>query len=112
MSPNKTLEGHKLLVLTPWRLADEQLGNLRGKFPDLVISQYEVARGANVLEKVPEEEWEDTTILLSGGSLPPKEKVPRLQYVQLPSAGANRILEHPLFTETKVHFCTANGAHG
>ncbi|KAF3771303.1 hypothetical protein M406DRAFT_240378, partial [Cryphonectria parasitica EP155] len=60
-------------------------------------------------------EWKDVTILLTGYSrefLPEKDDVPKLQYVQLSSAGANAIVSDPLYTDTDVAFCTANGVHG
>lgn len=64
------------------------------------------------------EEWKDVTILLTFTYLPQPKDAPKLQYVQLISAGANHILDHPLFRDGRgdgkeeVQFCTANGVHG
>lgn len=112
MPPNKFLEGHKLLIASPFAPSAEDLARLHAEFPGLVIGHYEVAWGAKLLDKVPESEWKDVTILLSGSSLPTIEQAPKLQYVQLVSAGANHILTNPLFVDTDVSFCTANGVHG
>ena len=35
-----------------------------------------------------------------------------MAFVQLSSAGANFLPKMPLFAETEVPFCTANGVHG
>lgn len=111
---NKTLEGHKLLFVTPWVPAEEFLGRLHSEFSGLQIAHYELPRGRPAAEaRIPNEVWKEATILVTGGySLPDKQLVPNLVYVQVQSAGANRILEHPLFLETDVTFSTANGVHG
>lgn len=109
MPPNKTLQGHKLLVLLgDWEPSKEDLAAVQEKYPDLVI---QTGRKSDITQ----EDWKDVTILVTGYSregLPEKDAVPKLQYVQLSSAGANAILADPLFTDTDVAFCTANGVHG
>jgi hypothetical protein len=112
LAPNPSLKGHKLLILSSVPLSGEWQKKFKDEFPDLEIVVYDLPWGAKVAEKVPAEELKDVTILLTGSSLPDKELVPKLEYVQLSSAGANHILKHPLFTDTDVVFCTANGVHG
>ncbi|KAL0944941.1 d-isomer specific 2-hydroxyacid dehydrogenase [Colletotrichum truncatum] len=111
--PNPTLEGHKLLILSQFKPDDEYLNKLHTEFPGLKIIFHELG----FPEKKPrpdfdEKEWKDVTVLLTGSALPDPEIAPKLQYVQLQSAGANHILKHPLFTDTDVAFATANGVHG
>lgn len=109
--PNKTLQGHKLLVLVlaaSFTPTDQDVEDLRRAYPGLVV---QVAR----LEDLARDDWKDVTVLLTGASratLPRKEDVPKLEYVQLTSAGANLVVSDPLFSETDVAFCTANGVHG
>lgn len=108
--PNKTLQGHKLLYLiaASWKPSQDEVEAVKQKYPDL---QIQFAAKSDVTK----EEWKDVTILLTGSSqdgLPALEDVPNLQYVQLASAGANQIVTHPLFVDTDVAFCTANGVHG
>lgn len=109
--PNKTLQGHKLIVLllsSSYTPSDKDVEELRSKYPDLTV---QVANQADLTE----EDWKDVTILLTGFSratLPKKDEVPKLEYVQLTSAGANLVVSDPLFSETDVAFCTANGVHG
>lgn len=109
--PNKTLQGHKLLVLKLPAFSeptDRDIDELRRAYPGLVV---QVARLADLTPA----DWHDVTVLLTGSSratLPRKEDVPKLEYVQLTSAGANSVVADPLFSETDVAFCTANGVHG
>lgn len=111
---NRSLQGHTLLFLTPWTPSEDFLERLRSEFSCLQIYHYELPRGRPAAEAgVPDGIWKEVTIIITGGnSLPDKQLVPKLAYVQITSAGANRILEHPLFLETDVTFSTANGVHG
>jgi len=109
-SDNKTLKGHKLLYLTQFPPSEGFLERARKNYPDLEIV-YHQATWSQVSAGLPDNAWKDVTILLSF-TLPRKELVPKLQYVQLPSAGANAILGNPLFKDTEAAFCTANGVHG
>lgn len=110
MPPNKTLEGHKLVVLdtSGWRPSSEELAALKKKYRDLTIQVGKMA-------EITDDDWKDTTALLASFNktgLPDKDLVPKLQYVQLSSAGANLVVDHPLYKDTDVAFCTANGVHG
>ncbi|KAF2180869.1 NAD(P)-binding protein [Zopfia rhizophila CBS 207.26] len=60
---------------------------------------------------IPSEVLANTKVLLTWKVFPKKEQVPKLQYVQLLSAGCNQIQGLPFFKESDVAFCTANGAH-
>lgn len=111
--PNPTLKGQKLLILSQFKPDDDFYAKLHSQFPDLKVVYHELG----FPEKKPgstfnESEWKDVTILLTGSALPDPEQAPKLQYVQLQSAGANHILKHPLFTDTDAVFATANGVHG
>lgn len=114
---NKTLRGHKLLVLASWPLPDDFRARVAARFPDLQVEcraqRWDGAPGLPAAS-LPADAWEGVTILLTFSTLPagPAE-APALRYVQLMSAGANHVLDRPLFAETDdVAFCTANGVHG
>lgn len=111
---NKTLKGHKLFLLAQAEPKQEYLDKLRSQFPDLKIATHVVEwHKTGAPEDIPDEEWKETTVLLASGNFfPARELVPKLQYVQLQSAGANHILKKPLFADTDIAFCTANGVHG
>jgi hypothetical protein len=108
---NKTLKGHKLLIITPWDPPAGFLEGLKSQFPDLETGSYTLIWGQKVASFAAEE-WKDVTIVLTFDTLPTPEQAPKIEYVQLISAGANHILQTPLFTDTDVSFCTANGVHG
>lgn len=107
--PNKTLKGHKLLsVLPSWKPSEEELDAVKAQYPGLEVQLGEIG-------DITKEEWKDVTVLLTGynqAGLPKKDDVPKLEYIQLSSAGANMVVTDPLFTDTDVAFCTANGVHG
>ncbi|KAK1770037.1 D-isomer specific 2-hydroxyacid dehydrogenase [Phialemonium atrogriseum] len=113
-APNRSLEGHKLLLLIPEAPPQEYLDRLHTNFPGLEVVYHRLDwRETKTQTLFPEEEWKDITILLaSGNALPTKDLAPKLQYVQLMSAGANHVLKNPLFSDTDIAFCTANGVHG
>ncbi|KAL2163924.1 hypothetical protein VTH06DRAFT_3136 [Thermothelomyces fergusii] len=111
---DKTLRGHKLLILAPWQQAPAGfLERLAAAFPDLTVVYHvyslEMPPSADA---IPDEAWRDVTILFTFRTIPTPEQVPKLQYVQLMSAGANHVLDERVFKDTEVAFCTANGVHG
>jgi len=110
-TPNKDLKGHKLVILTPWEPPEATLEQIRKRFPGLHIEYHQLSWTGNH-SPFPIEKWKDVTIALTFNYLPKPEDAPRLEYVQLISAGANHILDQPLFKDTEVTFCTANGVHG
>jgi phosphoglycerate dehydrogenase-like enzyme len=61
---------------------------------------------------VPDELWRDVEVLYTSFAtrLPTQEKAPRLRWVQLYSAGADRIVETPLY-RSPVVFTSASGVH-
>lgn len=110
---NKTLKGHRLLMLTSTPVPPDYISILKSQFPDLdVVTVEQQWAATDAHTKIPDDVWKGTTILLTGSTVPAVEKAPVLQYVQLQSAGANHIIKNPLFTDTEVAFCTANGVHG
>lgn len=111
---NKTLKGHKLLLVTPWPVPAGFAEELKTEFPDLevVIRLQNWDGRALPLEVLPPETWKNVTILLTFSTLPRPEEASTLQYVQLMSAGVNHLLDSPMFKDTNVKFCSANGVHG
>ena len=105
-------KGH-ILVLLPLKPSQESIQRIRDTYPDVAVSVHSVPWGSTTVpEDVTAEELADVTILLGLTAFPSREAAPNLELVQLSSAGANHVLEHPLFKDTDVKFCTANGVHG
>lgn len=113
-SVSKGLAGHKLLLLSPWPLPEDCIPNIKKAHPELeIIGRHQ--EWMNTTIDLPPEEWKDITILVTGSTLPDAsrgELAPKLQYVQLFSAGANHIAGHTVFQDHEVAFCGANGVHG
>ncbi|RFU75383.1 d-isomer specific 2-hydroxyacid dehydrogenase [Trichoderma arundinaceum] len=114
LTANKTLDGHKLLVLLgvtgPPKILlgitfqPEWIDELSELFPGLEIVTVESAawNSQSFHEKFPDKAWKDVTILVTGSALPAADIAPKLEYVQLQSAGANHVLGHPLIRDTNV----------
>ncbi|KAK6447289.1 hypothetical protein FP744_10003539 [Trichoderma asperellum] len=110
---NHTLTGHKLLLLTPQECPEPYLTTLRDRFPELqVVARTTPFDTVAYNDSVPVDYWDGVTILMTGSSLPTIEQAPKLEFVQLLSAGADFILRQPIFTDTNIAFCSANGVHG
>ena len=112
-SPNKDLNGHKLVFLAPWAIPKDWIASTKERYPGLEIVDLNFNPWQPGQPDVPGGvDWETVTLLATGPVLPTPEKAPRLRHVQLLSAGANYALDTPLFKDTEVAFSTANGVHG
>lgn len=95
------------VVLSTYQLDSQWVERLQSLSPALQIEQ----RPVHSLKEIPDNLWQEVEILYSfAGTFPSPEQVPLLRWVQLYSAGANRILDQPLF-HTSVIFTTASGVH-
>jgi hypothetical protein len=114
-TPNGDLTGHKLLLVTP-KMPEGWLEHLHARFPGLKIVHAAVDpwsdRSPRPEPDLTDEEWKTVTAIFTGPQLPTPEQAPNLQLVQLQSAGANYVLTQPIFKDTKIPFCTANGVAG
>ncbi|CAG7566405.1 unnamed protein product [Fusarium equiseti] len=104
---NKSLKGHKAIILLNSEPPEVQIDAIKKQFPDLIIKAFTEKKHGEPLEPVfDEKEWEDTTIILTAVAtshlLPKPEQAPHLQYVQLTSAGADHMMDKPIFTDTKI----------
>ncbi|CEI66079.1 unnamed protein product [Fusarium venenatum] len=114
---NKSLKGHKAIILLNTESPKTQVEAIQKQFPDLTIKTFIEKKHNEPLEpQFDEKEWKDTTIILTAVAtvhlLPKPEQVPHLQYIQLTSAGVDHLTKNPLFADTKIPICTANGVHG
>ena len=95
-----------VLIMAP--IGGHRLERLQNLSQDLQIEQ----RPARSTEAVPDALWQEVEILFTSFAtpLPSPEPAPRLRWVQLYSAGPDRILDHPL-VQTPVIFTTTSGIH-
>jgi phosphoglycerate dehydrogenase-like enzyme len=97
----------KIPVLTTLRFTESQLDGLRSISPRLVIRQHSI-----------QYDREDVSPFLKGDEeivyamIPPRDlsRAPHLRWVQLHSAGADWLHEHPIW-RSDIQLTTANGIH-
>lgn len=106
---NPDLKGHKLVLVRHQPAPLEWLEKIRKKYPGLEVAYHQVKSFTDA--DVPASIWENVTAICSYNVFPTREQAPKLQYVQLSSAGANHLHGNPLYEETDIAFCTANGVH-
>lgn len=94
----------KLLLNTTFRFSEDDLRRLRALVPDLDVVQTRTA-DADTLD------GHEVDILVSEPVPKQLSRWPRLRWVQLISAGANQILNHPI-RDTGIGVTTASGLHG
>lgn len=70
--------------------------------------------GKTPFDKLPKETLRATKYILGFNNFPMPEQVPNLEFVQLFSAGANHLFDHPLWKwkPEEVKWCSASGVHG
>jgi phosphoglycerate dehydrogenase-like enzyme len=97
---------HLVLVTAP--LESGWVERLQRLSPGLQIEYYP----ARAVNPIPDDLWRGVEILYTNFAtpLPLPERVPRLRWVQLYSAGVDNIRDHPLF-QTSVTFTTTSGIH-
>jgi phosphoglycerate dehydrogenase-like enzyme len=93
-------------VLSTGRFTREQLDRLRAVSPRLHLTQHTVSN----VDELPVEAWSEVEVLCTFRALPEMEQAPHLRWVQLLSAGANHVIDHPMFSEG-VMLTTASGMH-
>lgn len=94
------------LVLVTLPFEEQWRAHLQSLAPHLQVE----VRPARHLDDIPREVWQHVEILYTVHLLPTPEQAPKLRWVQLYSAGADRALDHPLF-RTGTIFSTASGVH-
>lgn len=96
----------RVLITAP--IETHWLEQLQDLSPDLQIRRWQVSLEGDV----PPDLWREIEILYASFAtkLPSRENAPQLRWVQLYSAGPDRVVAHPLFA-TPVIFTTTSGLH-
>ncbi|EMC95397.1 hypothetical protein BAUCODRAFT_539291 [Baudoinia panamericana UAMH 10762] len=105
-----------LLCLLPYPEPKDVLDTIRRRFPYIEIDYRRVSLFPSADElkaAVTPEVWKGVTILYTVTSFPEKlDYAPKLQLVQLSSAGSNQIQNHPIYKDSDIVICTSSGIHG
>ncbi|KAK1498932.1 D-isomer specific 2-hydroxyacid dehydrogenase [Colletotrichum cuscutae] len=107
------LAGDKLLVFLSAPEDTKWTGRISQRFPGLKVcweSNLRPGGGFLLPDELPDEVWEDVTIFMAFNP-PSAHRLSKVRFVQLTSAGADRWLDHDVYKDPKVSFCTTNGCH-
>ncbi|KAI0020482.1 D-isomer specific 2-hydroxyacid dehydrogenase [Xylariomycetidae sp. FL0641] len=107
------LSGDVLLVFIPGPERTEWVRRVKEEHPGLEIrwaDAFDEHGNFRTAEDLPSSTWEGLT-MISTYLPPPAHLMPKVRYVQLPSAGADKWPGHPTYEDKNVVFCTANGIH-
>ncbi|KAK4195431.1 putative 2-hydroxyacid dehydrogenase [Triangularia verruculosa] len=103
------LDKDVLLFEVPAPRDEEWISHLQNKYPGLEI-RWHTSELTMAPKALPKEVYDGVTLLV--GFMPhPAEMLPKVRYVQLMSAGADRWITNDLYKNPNVTFCTANGTH-
>ncbi|OLN81915.1 D-2-hydroxyacid dehydrogenase 1 [Colletotrichum chlorophyti] len=86
---------------------------ISARFPGLEVrwaSSLKPGGGFILPDDLSDEVWEGVTIFMSFMPAAP-ERMSKVRFVQLTSAGADKWLDHDIYKNTDVPFCTTNGCH-
>jgi phosphoglycerate dehydrogenase-like enzyme len=88
-------------VLVTMPFSDAQLARLRAVSPRLAVTRADAATA----------DYRDTHVLYAGQ--PPRDlaRAPSLAWVQVHMAGVNTLVDHPLYTDTRLPITTTSGVH-
>ncbi|KAH7087088.1 hypothetical protein FB567DRAFT_59164 [Paraphoma chrysanthemicola] len=111
--------GKKELILCtlPWPEEQVQKGieGLKEEFKDVEVKYFHSVfdNGKSEPLQVPEEYLNRASYLSTLFWLPPSPKsIPKVNLIQFFSAGTNHVAQHPIYTDSKIPLCSANGVHG
>jgi len=96
----------KVNVLITQPFPDPMIQKLGEISPLLNITVRKAQNGEEIADVIGE-----TDVLYTFAALPEPEVAPRLRWVQLHSAGADMVLQHPLYIHSEVMFTTTSGIH-
>jgi phosphoglycerate dehydrogenase-like enzyme len=108
------MPSNERVVLVTVNLSQDELEQVRAVSPDLLVEQLPVdgfgQRHRDFADALDAETLARTEVLFTLFAIPGPDQMPNLRWVQLHSAGANQVLDRPLF-QTDVVFTTVSGIH-
>ncbi|EUC48789.1 hypothetical protein COCMIDRAFT_33859 [Bipolaris oryzae ATCC 44560] len=110
-------EKELVLCTLPWPEDQASAGTqeLKEAFGDVEIKYYHTKYANGKIEPldVPEEILRRASYLVTLFWLPPDDSsIPSVKLIQFVSAGTNHVANHPIYTDSKIPLCSANGVHG
>lgn len=106
----------QLLLIVPEPEPKEIVDKLRDKFPQIEILFYQVTFTFDldkIASQLPPNVWDNATLLCTFSAFPKKlSQAPKLEFVQLLSAGSNQIQNNPIYTDSEIPIAVTTGIHG
>lgn len=117
--PSKTGSKGKELVLAvlPWPKEQCKKGieALEKEFDHLEVQHYysHFENGKLTVDDIPEDLPAKASYIATLFWLPKTaDNIPKTKLIQFFSAGTNHVAKHPIYTDSKIPLCSANGVHG
>jgi len=116
--PSRHAEKEKELVLCalPWpqEICEHGMKELREAFDDVEVKYFHAKwEGGKSEVDVPEDLIKRATYVATLSWLPESvSSIPNTKLIQFFSAGTNHVSNHPIYTDSKIPLCSANGVHG
>ncbi|KAH7408461.1 hypothetical protein DE146DRAFT_605802 [Phaeosphaeria sp. MPI-PUGE-AT-0046c] len=118
-APSKPSSSKKELVLCtlPWpqEKAEKSIAGLKEEFNDVEVDYYytKFENGKMEPTDIPEDVLARASYQATLFWLPDNAKaIPKVKLIQFFSAGTNHVSQHPIYTDSKIPLCSANGVHG
>ncbi|KAH7367796.1 D-3-phosphoglycerate dehydrogenase [Plectosphaerella cucumerina] len=112
LASSNPLSNDVVLIVVPAQANQEWIDRVKAKYPGITVRwEYLAIGGPKTTEDLPADIWDGVTIY-SGFVTGPSAGMDKVRFIQLPSAGADRWLDHHLYkNRPDVVFSTANGVH-
>ncbi|KAF1359486.1 hypothetical protein EJ07DRAFT_120162 [Lizonia empirigonia] len=118
-APSKSATKEKELVLAvlPWPAAQCKKGieALKKEFDHLQVQHYysHFENGKVTVDDMPDGLPAQASYIATLFWLPKSaDDIPKTKLIQFFSAGTNHVANHPIYTDSKIPLCSANGVHG
>ncbi|KAF3033603.1 hypothetical protein E8E11_002981 [Didymella keratinophila] len=115
-APSKR-EKELVLAVLPWPKEQCQAGidALRKEFDHLEVQHYysHFENGKITVDDIPKDLPAKASYIATLFWLPKDaDEIPKTKLIQFFSAGTNHVAKHPIYTDSKIPLCSANGVHG
>jgi phosphoglycerate dehydrogenase-like enzyme len=97
----------KINVLVTLKADEALIDRLQAIAPRLNIMHHP----AHTATEIPPDVWDEVEVLFTGNVFPDTEMAPRLRWVQVISAGVDRLRDNPLFENQSIKLTTTSGMH-
>ncbi|KAF2855442.1 hypothetical protein T440DRAFT_463846 [Plenodomus tracheiphilus IPT5] len=114
---NGSNEKELVLCALPWPEEGARKGvqALKDAFEDVEVEYFQTIHKNGKAEniEIPEDLLTRASYLATLFWLPSQPSaLPNTQFIQFYSAGTNHVAQHPIYTDSKIPLCSANGVHG